>query len=177
MTKTLDNIGTEMSPTWRARMRAPFTVYAVRMELAAQAAQLPEWEREAYLDARLTDLDRALDCDQAEALERWLDCEAMLQGRPATLGDGGGRGGGRSSLLDDEALPMLAEHALVKSVLSVRSRKILAVLSQMMAAQQWKLIPHFISGVRHSAAELTKIAHVHAQQIAQPLTKRGKSRP
>lgn len=178
MTKTLDNIGTAMAPTWRARHRKPFTVSAVRAELVHQAAQLPEWEREGYLDERLTDLDRALDCNQAEAIERWLDCEELLQGR-VRCSDYGDRvlGSGRPDPVPDEDMEALAEHAEMKRLLSVRSRKALAVLVRMTEATEWRLIPAFIRDMRHAAAELTKIARVHAQQIAHPLTKRQKSSP
>jgi len=177
MTKTLDNIGTAMAPTWRARQRKPFTCYAVRMELVAQAAQLPEWQQEAYLDERLTDLDRALDCDQAEELERWLDCEELLQGRPASLGDGGGGGSGRASPVADDDLAMLTDHAEIKRGLREDQRSALAVLARMMEAREWRLYPKLTDRIRRAAQALTKIARVHAQQIAHPLTNGAKSSP
>lgn len=176
MTKTLDNIGTAMAPTWRARQRKPFTCYAVRMELVAQAAELPEWLQQAYLDERLTDLDRALDCNQAEAIERWLDCEELLQGRPASIGDGGGGGSGRS-VLSDDAMEALAEHAEMKRRLAARYRGALGALATMMQSGEWTLTEGFVGRARAAAIELTKIARVHAHTIAQPLTKSPKSSP
>lgn len=176
MTKTLDNIGTAMAPTWRARMRAPFTVYAVRMEISASAMLLPAWERDAYFDEQLTDLDKALDANQAEALERWLDCEAMLQGRPASIGDGGGGGSGRS-VLSDDVMEALAEHAELKRRLSGGARVTLATLARMMDAPQWEFNRRFVGSVRSAASELTRIARVHAQVFAHPLTKSSKSSP
>jgi hypothetical protein len=176
MTKTLDNIGTAMAPTWRARQRKPFTCYAVRMELVAQAAQLPEWQQQAYLDERLTELDRALDCDQAEALERWLDCEELLQGRPASIGDGGGDGSGRS-VLSDDAMDALASHAEIKRRLSGGTIHTLGLLARMMEAPRWDFGTFFVGEMRQAAWELTKIARVHAQQIAHLLTKYPKSSP
>lgn len=175
MTKTLDNIGTAMAPTWRARQRKPFTCYAVRVELVAQAAELPEWLQQAYLDERLTDLDRALDCNQAEAIEHWLDCEELLQGRPASIGDGGG-GGSERSVLSDDAMEALAEHAELKRRLAVRHRSTLGMLVMMMQTD-WVLTEGFIYRARSAASELTKIARVHAQTIAHPLTKSSKSSP
>lgn len=151
-----DNIATASHPVYRRRMRAPFTVFAVRMDLIAQAAELPEYARDAYIDERLTELDRALSCDEAEALERWLDAEQLLQGRPATIGEGGG-GGGRSSLLADDVMDALAEHAEVKASLGLHSRRVLARLAQMMDAPQWTMDARFVDDVHKAAAKLTKL--------------------
>lgn len=153
-----DNIATANAPVWRKRVRKPFTCYAVRMELVAQAAQLPEWERAAYIDERLTDLDRELDCDKAEALERWLDCEELLQGSAKTVDwDGGSGGGGRSSPVSDEDMEALAAHAEVKQRLAVRHRSALGMLATMMQGGEWVLGGGFIRRVRSAALELTKL--------------------
>jgi hypothetical protein len=176
MSKIMDNLGTQLSPTWRARRQAPFTIRSIREELFRQAAALPEWQQQAYLDERLTELDRALDCDQAEALERWLDCEELLQGRPASIGDGGGGGSGRS-VLSDDAMDVLASHAEIKRRLSPVSRQALAELASLMNAKHWDLDVAALWLIGIATAELTKIARVHAQQIAHPLTKYPKSSP
>src|SRR5688572_26027308 len=77
----LDNMATPGAPVWRRRLRKPYTCWAVRADLLRQAADLPDRERQLYVRRRLTELDKALSDDEAEALERWLDCEEMLQGR------------------------------------------------------------------------------------------------
>jgi len=87
-----DNIATPGAPVWRRRLRKPYTCWAVRMELVRQSAELPDGERQLYVRRRLTELDKALGDDEAEALERWLDCEEMLCGR-VKIGDYGDRTG------------------------------------------------------------------------------------
>src|SRR6185503_8967379 len=92
-----DNIATPGAPVWRRRLRKPYTCWAVRMELVRQSAELPDGERQLYVRRRLTELDKALGDDEAEALERWLDCEEMLCGR-VKIGDYGDRTGGGSGM-------------------------------------------------------------------------------
>jgi hypothetical protein len=153
-----DNIATANAPVWRKRVRKPFTCHAVRMELVAQAAQLAEWERANYIDERLTDLDRALSWVEADALERWLDCEELLQGCAKTVDwDGGSGGSGRSSPVPDDDMEALAAHAEMKRRLAVRHRSALRVLATMMQGGEWVLCGGFVRRVRSAALELTKL--------------------
>lgn len=171
-----DNIATPGAPVWRRRFRKPFTCWAVRIELVRQAGELKdEGERQLYVRRRLTELDKALSDDQAEALERWLDCEEMLQGR-VKIGDYGDRTGGGSgqvSPVPDRVLDALAAHAEAKRRMHPYPRKVLAMLVAMMEAPQWdyaaagqclgsRAAPHyvakkrFIGAVREAAAFLVK---------------------
>ena len=107
-----------------------------------QAADLPDDERQQYVRRRLTVLDKALTNGESEALERWLGCEEMLQGRGRTVhwdGGSGGDGFRRASQAPDGAMKRLADHAAAKRALTARDLKALAMLGQMMEAPQWDL--------------------------------------
>jgi hypothetical protein len=133
-----DNVATASAPVWRRRIRTPLTCRAVRLQLIRQASDLPASERQAYVSRRLTALDRALDDDQARALELWVTCEEMLSGR-VNIGDYGQRIGGMSggSPIPDRWLPMLRRHAAIKARLPATERRFLDMLCQMMAAPRW----------------------------------------
>lgn len=77
---TFDNIATPGAPVWRARYATPLTPRAVRREIVRQAMELPDHERASWIDARRTPLDRALSDEEANALEDYVMCEAILAG-------------------------------------------------------------------------------------------------
>lgn len=156
-TAHFDNIATASHPVWRKRQMKPFTCRAVRHQLIAQAAVMPQWERAAYLADRLTDLDRALDCIEAEALERWLDCEELLQGCARIVDyDGGSRGSGQPTPLADDDMDALKLHADAKRRLSRGALDTLAWLGAMMHGG-WILNADFVRYVCLAARELTKM--------------------
>jgi hypothetical protein len=161
-----DNIATASHPVWRKRQMKPFTCRAVRQQLIAQAAVMPEWERAAYLHERLTDLDRALDCTEADAIERWLDCEELLQGCARIVDyDGGSRGSGQPTPLADDDMDALKAHAAAKQALLHTHRASLRVLADMMQAGEWRLYPQMIGRIRRAARELTKVHRLSAHRV------------
>ena len=171
-TVQFDNIATPGAPVWRRRLRKPYTCWAVRMELVKQAAELPDDERQLYVRRRLTELDKLLGDDEAEALERWLDCEEMLGGRVkiADYGDRTGGGSGGASPVPDRVFQAMEDHAALKRAMSRHTRAVLHMLGQMMEAPSWDysiagriLAPHltgdkakrfFIEACRDAAAYL-----------------------
>ncbi len=171
-----DNIATASHPVWRKRVRKPFTCRAVRQQLIAQAADLPIDERQLYVSRRLTALDKALDDDEAEALEAWLDAEEILTGR-CKIGDYGDRtggGSGRASPVPDSTIAMLRDHAMRKRSLSLDQRRALHILLPMRGDREWdyasggrillggnldyaKAKRAFLSAARSAAATLAKL--------------------
>lgn len=151
-----DNIATPGAPVWRGRRISPLTSYSVRMELVSQAAALPEHERRRYLNERLTGLDKALTDDEVGAVEHWLDCEEVLQGRAKTTDyDGGGGGGyGPASPISSDWMDALESHARVKKMLPLRRRRALAILFPMTQDRDWMLTMPLISEIKDAAAAL-----------------------
>lgn len=135
----MDNVATPGAPVWRRRLRKPFTCWAVRAELLSQAAELSDRERQLYVRRRLTDLDKALDDDEAEALERWLDCEDMLQGRVkiSDYGDRTGGGSGQASPVPDRVIMAMEAHAWAKRGMPAHMRAVLLLLGRMMETPAW----------------------------------------
>lgn len=138
-TEHLDNIATPGAPVWRRRLRKPFTCWAVRTDLLRQAADLPDRERQLYVRRRLTELDKALSDDEAEALERWLDCEELLQGRVkiSDYGDRTGGGSGQASPVPDRVIAAMEDHAQAKRRMPRHMRAVLQLLGRMMEAPAW----------------------------------------
>lgn len=132
-----DNIATPGAPVWRRRIRKPFTVKAVRLQLIAQAADLPELERERYVRRRLTKLDLALTDEQAEAVEEWLLCEELLSGRVkiSDYGDRTGGGSGRASPIPDALMGRLKRHSKLNII--GRGFRGLRGLLDLMQAREW----------------------------------------
>lgn len=170
-----DNIATDMAPVWRHRLMTPLTPRAVREELIAQLHGEPEAMRQAWLDARLTELDHLLDDAEADCLERFCQCEEMLGGNARCSDYLGERayGGHGCTPLPDEALEALAGHAEAKKQLSGPTRGVLLVfLVQQLAwdgaptaeqaaamlglgrgAQVW------LAAVKRAAAELARVGY------------------
>lgn len=111
--RTHDNLGTELAPVWRGRLTTPLTPYTIRLQLLAQAEGATQAQRQAYVRRRLTALDRALTDDEAAALEEWLICEEMRDGRAKgqSWGDSGGGGNVRPSPLPDRMMARMRRHA------------------------------------------------------------------
>jgi hypothetical protein len=137
--RVMDNIGTAMAPTYRARIATPLTPRAVRAVIIAGAHDVSEAQRDAWIAERMTPLDRMLDDDQAAALELYVDCEQLLAGN-ARCGDYTGdrvmtsRSGGMSPLPDDR-MAALAAHQEVKRKLGGPERNVLAIfVAQMIGA-------------------------------------------
>lgn len=154
-----DNIATPGAPVWRGRRCVPLTCHEVRMELAAQAAELPEHERVRYLNERLTGLDKALTDNEALAIEWWLDCEEMLRGRAASSEfNGSSRAqASRGMTLPDDCMEMLKQHAAVKKRLASHHLRALAALGSMMEGRDWLVTSRFIFEVRSAARALGRI--------------------
>ena len=134
-----DNLSTPLHPVWRRRLRKPFSCRAIRMELARQAAQQSGNEQQIYLRRRLTELDKALGDDEAEALEAWLDAEEILSGR-VKIGDYGDRTGGGSGMaspVPDRVVGALRAHAMAKRAMPHHMRRVLTLLAMMMEAPEW----------------------------------------
>lgn len=133
-----DNIATPGAPVWRRRLRKPYTCWAVRMELVRQSAELPDGERQLYVRRRLTELDKALSDDEAEALERYLDCEETLGGRGAISNfSGSSRVTGAASPVPDSVMEKLKLHAADKRLLPPSHAQVLNVLARMMENTAW----------------------------------------
>jgi hypothetical protein len=137
------NIATPSEPVWLERIETPMTPRAVR----EQMLRAPEWftaeqarrwhdERLAALPGLLTSLDALLTDEEADCLERFLDCEALLAGN-APCGDYDGdrvqSSPHRRSPLPDASMARLKAHAAGKARLSAPSRE--AMLFFM--AQMW----------------------------------------
>jgi hypothetical protein len=152
-----DNIATPGAPVWRRRIRKPFTCKAVRLQLIAQAADLPELEREAYVRRRLTKLDLALSDEQAEAVEEWLLCEEVLSGRVkiSDYGDRTGGGSGRASPVPDALMGRLKSHARLKKHLSYRATHMLNLL-QHMENPSWSINRGLLDSLCDAAAALVR---------------------
>jgi hypothetical protein len=150
-----DNIATPGAPVWRRRIRKPFTCKAVRLQLIAQAADLPEIERERYVRRRLTKLDLALSDEQAEAVEEWLLCEELLSGRVkiSDYGDRTGGGSGRASPVPDALMGRLREHARLGARVFCGW---LDELARMMEARHWQITDLEIEMIRRTAANLVR---------------------
>jgi hypothetical protein len=135
----LDNIATRYAPVWRARVTTPLTPRAVRQQLMTQANELHEMERQRYVRRRLTALDRALDDDEADALERWLLCEEMLAGRVkiGNYGDQTGGGKNNASPIPDSMIVLVQAHMRDKRLLDRASLRVLAKLAEMTGAPVW----------------------------------------
>jgi hypothetical protein len=133
-----DNIATKLAPVYRARYATPLTERRIRGEYIKQAFDLPELERDAWLSARMTPLDRLLTDRQAACLEWYCDAEARLSGSARStdyLGDRvrGGSGGGGPTPIHDDALGGLAEHSRIKARLGEDTRAVLMAF----CAQMW----------------------------------------
>lgn len=154
-----DNIATPGAPVWRGRRCVPLTCHDVRMELVAQAAELPEHERLRYLNDRLTGIDKVLTDDEALGVECWLDCEEILQGRAASsdLNGSSRASDSRGMMLPDDCMEMLRLHAAVKKRLAAHYRRTLAVLGSMMQGRDWLVTGPFISEVQSAARALGRI--------------------
>lgn len=154
-----DNIATPGAPVWRGRRCVPLTCHDVRMELVAQAAELPEHERLRYLNERLTGIDKALTDDEALGVECWLDCEEILQGRAASSDFNGSSRvqASRGMTLPEDCMDMLKQHAAVKKRLAPHHLRTLAVLGSMMQGRDWVVTYPFISEVQSAAKALGRI--------------------
>jgi hypothetical protein len=136
-----DNIATPGAPVWRGRVTTPLTPPAVRSQLINQSADLADAERQRYVSRRLTALDRALDDDEAAALDEWLVCEELLNGRTKS-GDWGDRtsgGGGWASPIPDTMMARCARHAALKRRLPAIHLEALYALTVMSSAPYWDL--------------------------------------
>lgn len=137
-TTTHDNLGTDLAPTIRTRLRAPFSCRAIRQQLLDQCGERSEWEREQYVRRRLTLLDKALTDEEAEALEEWLLCEELLSGKAkvGNYNDSVG-GAGKPSLLPDSMMSRLRRHARLKRAIAGQHAEALYQLRLMMDAPAW----------------------------------------
>lgn len=163
-----DNIATPGAPVWRRRIRKPFTCKAVRLQLIAQAADLPELERERYVRRRLTKLDLALTDEQAEAVEEWLLCEELLAGR-VKISDYGGRtggGSGQASPIPDALMGRLRAHATVGVRLG-RGCVAFHRLRLMMDSREWALTDWDIRAICQAAAYLNRCKQAACVQSAE----------
>jgi hypothetical protein len=126
-----DNIATPNAPVWRARIKTPLTPRAVRNELIKQSHS--EADAQAWLEARMTPLDRCLSDEQAEALELYVMCEQMLAGSARCADYAGDRvQTSRSDMspMNDRWLIRLACHAELKKRLSETDRAMLALFTE-----------------------------------------------
>lgn len=132
-----DNIATPGAPVWRARYATPLTPRAVRRELVRQSMELPELERQAWIDARRTPLDRLLSDDEANALEDYVVCEQWLAGNPRGADYAGDRV--QSSRMDMQHLPDewrddIKRHVVLRYRLSGRVLQVLTTFVQQMTS-------------------------------------------
>lgn len=135
----LDNLATANHPVWRRRIRLPLTPWAVRCDLIAQSAEVSEHERAAYVSRRLTALDRALRDEEAQALEEWLLCHELLNGRAQSSNYGDRTLTGRWLLgpISDAMMPRVNNHARNLPSIPARHRRILDALAAMMSSREW----------------------------------------
>jgi hypothetical protein len=130
------------------------------MDLVRQAAQLPDSEQARYLGDRLTALDKALTDSEAMAVECWLDCEELLQGRARTADYDGGAGGGFGprAPIPSEAMEMLRDHAERKRAMRLMHRCALASLAALMEMREWRMDRTLIGDIKAAASALEKMA-------------------
>lgn len=131
-----DNIATPNCPVWRLRVARPLTIRAIRAEIARELASLPDHEREAVYEAKLTPLDRMLSEDVAAALEEYLACEDILAGNARVSDYAGDRvQTSRSDMspINDRFFVRLARHQNRKSMLSERDVNALALFVAQMS--------------------------------------------
>lgn len=154
-----DNIATPGAPVWRERRPKPLTCYAVRMELVKQAALLPSYEQARYLDDRLTALDKALTDSQASAVEDWLNCEELLNGRAQIIDYEGGCASnfGPRAPIPSEAMEMLRGHAECKRAMRLVHRCALASLACLMEMREWRMDRALIADIKAAASALEKM--------------------
>ncbi len=118
-----DNLATADCPVWRYRYRTPLTPRAVRNGSLAEG------------NINLTALDKALDDDQANALEDYWQAELVLSGN-ARCGDYTGDRVMTSreymTPIADRWLPLLVKHYGVKVMLTERDRFTLALFCEQM---------------------------------------------
>ncbi|HET8726665.1 MAG TPA: hypothetical protein VFO41_04050 [Alphaproteobacteria bacterium] len=157
-----DNIATPGAPVWRERRPKPLTCYAVRMELVRQAAQLPDYEQARYLNDRLTALDKALTDSEASAVEGWLNCEELLQGRAQIVDYEGGCASsfGPRAPIPSEAMEMLRDHAERKRAMLLVHRCALASLAALMEMREWRMDRALIADIKAAASALEKMDRV-----------------
>lgn len=133
-----DNIATPGAPVWRARYATPLTPRTVRDELAKQSNEQPECNREGWMQARLTLLDRLLTTEEADALEMFVFCEAALAGNARGTDYTGDRI--QSSRSEMEIIPKawladLARHHDVRKHLSATELQMLATFCEQQAGE------------------------------------------
>lgn len=135
----LDNLATANHPVWRRRIRLPLTPWAVRCDLIAQSAEVPEHERVAYVSRRLTALDRRLSDTEAQALEEWLLCHELLNGaaKIPSYGDRSYSGGRGSSPIPDRMMARVGQHMEICKHTPIIHRRILDMLAVMMTSRDW----------------------------------------
>lgn len=138
-----DNLATKTAPVWRGRLTTPLTPFAVRMQLLAQAEGNTNAERHAYVRRRLTVLDRALSDNEAAALDEWLICEELLDGRAKGQSwcDGGGGGDGRPSPISDRMMARMERHAELRRRMPGVHRITLQRFAAMMRNPYWDFGP------------------------------------
>lgn len=138
-TYQLDNLATANHPVWRRRIRLPLTPWAVRCDLIAQSAEVPEHERPAYVSRRLTALDRRLSDAEAQALEEWLLCHELLNGsaKIPSYGDRSQCEGVKFSPIRDSMMKRVNRHAQNLRSIPVGHRRILDALAAMMSSREW----------------------------------------
>lgn len=132
-----DNIATPGAPVWRARYATPLTPRAVRQDLVKQAMEVSEVERQSWIDARLTPLDRALTDDESNALEEYVMCEAILAGTARCVDYAGDRvqtSRGDMELISDRWLVKLSNHMVNKKRLRGRDLQILTTFTLQMTS-------------------------------------------
>lgn len=120
---TRDNLATADCPYWRYRYRTPLTPRAVRSEMVRDKS------------VHLTELDKALDDEQAAALEDYWQAENVLAGNARGSDYAGDRvmtSREYMTPIADRWLPLLAIHKKRKSLLSLREVEILNYFCEQM---------------------------------------------
>ncbi len=163
--RTHDNLATELAPVWRGRLTTPLTPWAVRRQLIAQAEGKTDDARRVYVSRRLTPLDRALNDDEASALEEWLLCQEMLAGRAKgqSWGDTAGGGATQRSPIPDRMMRRLQLHARLQRHMPARHQITLQAFAAMMRDPLWDFGPRpqqrrTIAAIRLAAAWLVEMS-------------------
>lgn len=131
----MDNIATHSAPIYRLRIATPLTLRTIRMQYLEILEDVPETEREAWMQQRLQPLDKMLSEAEALALENWLDCEDWLVGNSRVADISGDRvqtSRANMTPLPDAILPLLHWHQRNRKRIDCHDRALLAIfVSQM----------------------------------------------
>jgi hypothetical protein len=139
-----ENVATRAQPVWRHRVATPLTPRVVRERafaeepgLSEERAALRRRDRIRHTLRQLTELDRLVDADEADVLERWVVAEGYLAGRVSGVAYveervGGGSVGG-ASLLPDRVMGLVGRHRVYKAGLGERERIAMGVFVEQMS--------------------------------------------